>query len=237
MKHIVSFSGGKNSTAMLLRMIELSMPIDEIIFADTRMEYPEIYPYIKKVGKYINRKITYVYGDYWDKWFYGKITRGKYKERIRGFPFLLNPCWYMREAKIKPIYEYLKKYKNEKIIHYLGYTLEEELRAINLIRKPRKSENIGYKYPLIEWNWTDKECIRYLRRKEMLCILHIRFKRLGCWSCPKQSIRSLKTLYEFYPDLWKKLKKYEQDDPLKQLRSGTKLKELEKKWKKNPRML
>ena len=35
MKHIVNFSGGKDSTAMLLKMIEKDMPIDEIIFCDT----------------------------------------------------------------------------------------------------------------------------------------------------------------------------------------------------------
>lgn len=31
-KHIVCFSGGKDSTAMLLKMIENNMPIDDIIF-------------------------------------------------------------------------------------------------------------------------------------------------------------------------------------------------------------
>jgi len=42
MKHIVAFSGGKDSTAMLLRMIELKKPIDVILFADTGLEYPEM---------------------------------------------------------------------------------------------------------------------------------------------------------------------------------------------------
>ncbi len=35
-KQIISFSGGKDSSAMLLRMIELKYPIDEIIFCDTQ---------------------------------------------------------------------------------------------------------------------------------------------------------------------------------------------------------
>ena len=47
-KHIVSFSGGKDSTAMLLKMIEKGMPIDEIIFCDTTAEFPEMYDHIKK---------------------------------------------------------------------------------------------------------------------------------------------------------------------------------------------
>ncbi len=37
--HIVSLSGGKDSTAMLLRMLEEGMPVDIILFCDTGMEY------------------------------------------------------------------------------------------------------------------------------------------------------------------------------------------------------
>ena len=40
--HVVSFSGGKDSTAMLLRMLELGMPVDEIIFCDTTVEFPQM---------------------------------------------------------------------------------------------------------------------------------------------------------------------------------------------------
>lgn len=58
MKHIVSFSGGKDSTAMLLMMIEKGMEIDEIIFLDTGVEFPEMYKHIEKVEIYIDKKIT-----------------------------------------------------------------------------------------------------------------------------------------------------------------------------------
>ena len=53
MEHIVSFSGGKDSTAMLLMMLEKNMPIDEIIFCDTGKEFPQMYEHIEKVQKYI----------------------------------------------------------------------------------------------------------------------------------------------------------------------------------------
>ena len=46
MKHIVSFSGGKDSTAMLLMMLQKNMPIDEIVFCDTGMEFPDMYRHI-----------------------------------------------------------------------------------------------------------------------------------------------------------------------------------------------
>lgn len=49
--HVVSFSGGKDSTAMLLKMTELGKPIDCILFCDTGLEFPAMYEHIKSVGK------------------------------------------------------------------------------------------------------------------------------------------------------------------------------------------
>ena len=40
--HAVSLSGGKDSTAMLLMMLEKEMPIDCVLWADTGMEFPEM---------------------------------------------------------------------------------------------------------------------------------------------------------------------------------------------------
>lgn len=43
MKQIVQLSGGKDSTAMLLMMLERNMPVDEILFCDTGVEFPAIF--------------------------------------------------------------------------------------------------------------------------------------------------------------------------------------------------
>ena len=53
MLNIVQFSGGKDSTAMLLMMLDKNMPIDDIIFCDTGKEFPQTYEHIEKVNKYI----------------------------------------------------------------------------------------------------------------------------------------------------------------------------------------
>ena len=66
MKHIVSWSGGKDSSAMLIRMVEEGMPIDDIVFIKVMAtptlgaELPEMYEYIDKMEIYIGRKITVV---------------------------------------------------------------------------------------------------------------------------------------------------------------------------------
>ena len=43
---------------MLLMMLERGMPVDDIVFCDVGMEFPEVYEHIKKVEVYIGRKIT-----------------------------------------------------------------------------------------------------------------------------------------------------------------------------------
>ena len=40
--HAVSLSGGKDSSCVLLLMIEKGMPIDCVLYADTGMEFPEM---------------------------------------------------------------------------------------------------------------------------------------------------------------------------------------------------
>jgi len=218
MRHIVSLSGGKDSTAMLLRMIELNMPIDKIVFCDTGLEFPEMYDYLKKLEKYIGRKITYIKGkNSWHDWFYGRFTRGKFKGRVRGFPYTTQPCWALRELKLSPWQQ--NGYDKDYI--YLGIAADED-------RKLRKQSN--YKYPLRDWNWSEKDCLNYLKEKNILNPLYKKFKRLGCWCCPKQPHSALKIIYEDYPELWKKLKIMEKDSP-HGFKIRRTLKELEEKWK------
>ena len=54
--HVVSLSGGKDSTAMLLLMIELGYPIDAVLFADTGMEFPEMYNHLQAVDNYLYKE-------------------------------------------------------------------------------------------------------------------------------------------------------------------------------------
>ena len=115
MKNIVSFSGGKDSTAMLLMMIEKGMPIDKIICVDTTKEFPQMYEHIQKVQKMIEPlKIEIVKIDF-DYWFGEHIkTRGKRKgEKGYGFPdFRVRWCTFQkRDEKIKWVKNYSKAKK------------------------------------------------------------------------------------------------------------------------------
>ena len=49
MKYIASISFGKDSLAMLLRLIEENKPLDEVVFYDTGMEFQCIYKLRDKI--------------------------------------------------------------------------------------------------------------------------------------------------------------------------------------------
>ena len=197
MKYYVSFSGGVDSTAMLIKLIEENYPIDEVVFADTGLEFNEMYDHIDKIEKYINMDIVRLQpnkGKTWDDWFYGIIKKGKSKGNMRGFPLLLYPCWWSREAKFKPLNKYMKDgYR------YIGIGYDEPKRITN---------NNGYIYPLYDWKMVKRDCYGFLEQRGLLSNIHKKFKRTGCWCCPKQSVKSLKVIKKDYPDLWVKLLKY-----------------------------
>lgn len=225
---VVCFSGGKDSSAMLLRMIELNYEIDEIVFADTLMEFPEMYEYINKVEKMIKRPIKRLKPIHnWNEWFYGLFSRGKYKGNIRGFPYVVNRCWYNREAKAKPLDNYNKKAK----VVYIGIASDEK----NRIEREMYKDKSKWKFPLIEWGWSELDCYEYLQKRNMLNPLYKKFKRTGCWVCPKQNLESLQILFQDYPELWENLKKYEQDSP-HGFKPNIRLKDFETRFKGKPKI-
>ena len=93
---------------------------------------------------------------------------------------------------------------------YIGIAADEKERTN---RKAYTNSNCNYRFPLVEWDIIEEDCINYLKEKGLENPLYERFSRLGCWMCPKQNLKSLKSLYLYYPELWTKLKQYEQDSP------------------------
>ena len=206
MKHIVSFSGGKDSTAMLLRMLEENMQVDEIIYCDTYKEFPQMYKHIEKIKKYIkekyNKEITTLKAekdfDYY--MFEHEKTRGKNKgKRGYGWPTML--CrWCTSNLKTNVINKYLKA-QNEEYTEYIGIACDEPKRIKDKC------------YPLIDWGMTEKDCLHYCYERGFNWEgLYEHFDRVSCWCCPLKNLKELKTLYTHYPELWEELKEMDKKE-------------------------
>ena len=91
--HVASFSGGKDSTAMLLHMLALGMPIDEVVNVDTGMEFPAMYRHIEKVRQVVEQagvKFTRLKAD---KTFEYYRTRHPVKRRSPEFMGVIGYGW------------------------------------------------------------------------------------------------------------------------------------------------
>lgn len=135
MKHVVSFSGGKDSTAMLLHMIELGMPIDEVLNFDTGMEFPAMYEHIEKVRKVVeahNIKFTVLKADKNFEYYLLEApnkTR-KTNEIKYGYSWTRGRArWCTSLLKVVPSRRYYKEhFQNEKIVQYVGIAADEQYR-------------------------------------------------------------------------------------------------------------
>lgn len=203
--NVISFSGGKDSTAMLLMMLERGLQVDRIINVDTTKEFPAMYDHIKKVEKYIGRKIETVKIDF-DYWFGEHIkTRGKRKgERGYGWPDFRNRwCTALkREAFSNILYkgEYDPRKRGIAVDEFHGIAVDE-------IERTQKNQDgtRSIKYPLVEWGITEKDALEYCYSKgfDWGGLYEEGRARVSCFCCPLQNLKSLKLTYDNQPELWR----------------------------------
>lgn len=172
-----NLSGGRDSTAMVVRYLELGGEIDYIIFCDTHYEFPQMLEYIDKLESYLlkhfNKSLTRLRNDedLFSKWAYKyPITRGENKGKLRGVPRAIGLDYCTRELKAKPSRAFIKdKSPNAfKTNILIGYTYDE-------VENGRTS-SLDYgiaKYPLHKWGWNELEVKSYSQGIEALLIPYI----------------------------------------------------------------
>lgn len=225
MRRIVSFSGGKDSTAMLLMMVEKNIRFDDIVFFDTTKEFPAAYEHIKKVESYINKKITRIALEF-DYWFGEHVkTKGKNKgQKGYGWPDFKNRwCTTLKREAMR---KYLGGFYDT--IEYHGIAYNEQDRA-----QKNQAHGRTIFYPLITWKITEGAALDYCYAKGFHWGGHYkRFSRLSCWCCPLTSKAEKYTLFKHYPDLWAKLKEMDRSSYRKYKDQHT-VKDLERTFAKN----
>lgn len=231
--HVVSLSGGKDSTAMLLMMLEKGMPVDIILFCDTGLEFPDMYKHLDEIENYTGRKITRLKAPFsFEYYFIDVIVKRKNEQEfIEKYGRLYNgnswpgprQRWCTSRLKDAPREKFLSLLKKQyTVIEYVGIAADEEYR---LKRKVNKKENV--RHPLVEWGMTENECLRYCYEKGFDWNgLYKYFKRVSCWCCPLQPLSELRILYNYYPELWKQLREWD-DKTWRKFRADYSVRELE----------
>ena len=209
MKYIASVSFGKDSLAMLLRLIAENYPLDAVVFYDTGMEFQAIYDNRDKAAVLLqNQGITFVELHpskpfLWDMLERPDNTRDGSTKTGRSWCGGL--CRWGTAEKREALNRYYKTFGGETIVEYVGIAADERQR---IHRDRGKSVKL---YPLVEWNMTEAKCLQYCydngwHWQENGVDLYDLLDRVSCWCCRNKNKRELYNIWHQMPDYWQQLK-------------------------------
>lgn len=202
-KYIASVSFGKDSLAMLLRLIEENEPLNEVIFYDTGMEFNAIYNIRDKVKNLLKEKnIKYVELKPKNSFLYDMFERevkSKNGETHKGYSWCGGKCRWGTSAKLT----ILDKYTKDNFV-YIGIASDE-------LKRIERNKNSLKLMPLVKWNMSEKDCLKYCYDKGYSWLengieLYSILDRVSCWCCANKNLKELKNYYKFLPNYWEKLK-------------------------------
>jgi len=234
--YVASLSGGQDSTAMTIKLLEEGQKLDYIIFCDTGNEFEEMYSYLDRLNVYLknkfNMEITRLSSkNSLESLVFSEFTRGKRKGQIRGMPYSSSMSFCTRDLK-KNVSDKFCKSLGKDVVMYLGYVAREYTR-----KHENDKDYITNDYPLFWWGWNEPEVRAFLRSRTLYNVLYDHFTRTGCKFCPKQSLGSWYALYSNHRADWNIALEWEAratklNAHIKNFRSDYSLLELEERFEK-----
>ena len=230
-RHILSLSGGKDSTALAIFM-RGRVPEMEYVFCDTNKELPETYDYLNQVEAYLGKKIIRIEAvrgfDHWLTLFQGYLPS-------------VQARWCTTFLKLKPFETYVG---DNPVINYVGIRADED-RDARISHKP----NIQVVYPFKEAG------IDYAGVQKILAESGIGFppytkwgrSRSGCYFCFFQKSIEWVRLLETHPHLFDLAQEYEDksqdikgghfqwndDMPLRELRKPESVEKIKQRYEEH----
>jgi 3'-phosphoadenosine 5'-phosphosulfate sulfotransferase (PAPS reductase)/FAD synthetase len=208
MNQVVSFSGGKDSTAMVLEMLERGEGIHSVVAFDTGWEFPEMLEHWDKFEKYVGIELVRVQPKQpFDYWLFDRPVKRKGTDEVyrlgNGWPSPMRR-WCTRE-KVNALERYFKQIDD--LVLSIGYAADE---AHRLKRNTLSTKKYETRYPLIEYGIDEKKALEICKRHGFdWGGLYEHFSRVSCFCCPLQPLPELRTLYHNFPELWNKMKEWD----------------------------
>ena len=258
-QHVISFSGGKDSTALLFLMLEKGCKINRIINVDTTKEFPEMYEHIRKVQSMIDIPIEHAKVPF-DYWFAQHVkTRGKnVGKQGYGWP---SPLGRWGTALKRTAVNHLlnpRPARRPLIARLSASDAKDDQSTVNPSQSPERAnserfqgspiiytgiaadeahraQKNGGKHatPLIDWGITEKEALSYCKSLGFDWgggLYDEGRSRVSCYCCPLQRIGELRLTYLHHPDLWENMRRMDALTPYPFRRDYT-LEQLEEKFK------
>ena len=179
-EHIVGLSGGKDSSALALRLREVEPRPYTYLITPTGDELPEMRDHWNRLADMLETPLTVV-----------TAPGGTLSEQIAQQNCLPNHRirWCTRKLKIEPCLAYMKARPGS--VLYVG------LRADEPERKGIYDSAITCRFPLREWGWGVGDVRGYLRERGVVIP-----ERTDCARCYAQRKSEWERLYWNQPGIW-----------------------------------
>jgi len=209
-RHIVLWSGGKDSTATIILAHELGIQIDLIIMSlvwfdkkknisaenTAHLQWATEYaaPLFESWGypvKFVSSEKDYLY------YFFFKRQKSKHPEQIgKYYGFPIGGFCRIQRLKEEPVTQYLKELRKQyDVFEYVGICADEKDR-LKRVHKNKRQESLLEKYGIAQ-TATKEKC----KARGLLSPTYSNGrKRGGCWFCPNQSIEELAELKKNEPE-------------------------------------
>ena len=196
-RHIVSLSGGKDSTALAIYLRD-RIPNLEYVFCDTGEELPETYDYLEQLEALLGEKIYKLNPD---------RPFHHYLEIYRGVLPDVRTRWCTRKLKIEPFEKFIG---NDLVYNYIGIRADESHRKGYISTKP----NIVAKYPFIEDGITKTDVMQILEESGIGLPKYYEWRsRSGCYFCFFQQRIEWIRLSKRHPQKFRQAMEMEKENP------------------------
>lgn len=197
-KHIIGFSGGKDSTALLCWAKE-NLPEFTAVFCDTGWEHPVTYAYVEEVNRQLLGGSLLVLKSKKYEGFADLVKR-------RGIVPGIFSRFCTQELKVFPLHDYFETL-DEEVVSYQGIRADESKARAAMPQEQWVDDAGGYTIKRPLFHWTAEQCFALAKKHGIkpnpLYLMGV--KRVGCWPCIMVNKRELKALFTRTPGLLERL--------------------------------
>ena len=224
--YVLSWSRGKDSSALLVNVLQKKMPLHAIVTCDimfdehTSGEHPlmakwldeaeERVNYLLKKFGYEHVKIIHLTAkrNFLEQ-FYTVKRKGNHIGDNYGFPYIIG-AWCNSKLKLDPTSKYINNLLKQGycVTEYVGIASDEPKR----LKRYKVLTSHNHKYiTLAKFMITEQKALRTCKYWKLLSPKYENSFRCGCWFCPKQSLYDLYNLWKNHSEYFERLLKIEKD--------------------------
>ena len=242
--YTLSLSGGKDSLALFLKILDEGMRLDEVVAVDLGDEYQATYDALLFAASIcLREKIKFTVLGMPETEEYQKYREAagegpgmfefmafEHKKRNgrKGYGWCGKQRWgtAVKSRLLNSYYQSLERF----VIEYVGIAADE---ARRMDMKPHK--NYAKSYPLVKWGMAEVDCLEYCYRhgvqwRQSGIRLYDILDRVSCQHCQQKNLKELRNIRKHLPALWESFKEWQDKIPYPYRSDGSSVHDLDRRF-------